>query len=106
MESTDHLKELYEDKDGFRKEETVEISGPNDFTEFYNRLKNIKEFHRKHPNQVSISVFSKCTKKITYGDIFQVSVPMSVEFDELNKLRENPTEEMSSKYYFVLSYIA
>lgn len=76
MESTNHLKELYEDKDGFRKEETMEISGPNDFTEFYNRLKNIKEFHRKHPNQVS--------------------VPMSVEFDDLNKLRETPTEEMNS----------
>ncbi|XP_065214834.1 splicing factor 3A subunit 3 [Planococcus citri] len=80
MESTDHLKDLYEDKDGFRKLETAEISGPNDFTEFYNRLKNIKEFHRKHPNQIS--------------------VPMSVEFDELNKLRENPTEEMSNMVEF------
>lgn len=54
MEGTDNLRELYEDKDGFRKEEISEISGPNDFTEFYNRLKNIKEFHRKHPNQVIV----------------------------------------------------
>ncbi|XKL61992.1 hypothetical protein PGB90_001825 [Kerria lacca] len=76
MESTNNLKELYEDKDGIRKEEIAEISGPNDFMEFYNRLKNMKEFHRKHPNQVS--------------------VPMSIEFDELNKLRENPTEEMNN----------
>lgn len=29
---------------------------------------------------------------------FQISVPMSVEFDELAKARENPTEEMASKY--------
>lgn len=52
MESTNNLKELYEDRDGIRKEEILEISGPKDFEEFYNRLKNIKEFHRKHPNQV------------------------------------------------------
>lgn len=52
MESTNHLRELYEDKDGFRKEEIANISGPNDFTEFYNRLKSVKDFHRQHPNQV------------------------------------------------------
>lgn len=36
-----------------RKEELSAISGPNEFAEFYNRLKQIKEFHRKHPNEVS-----------------------------------------------------
>lgn len=49
------------------------LSGPNEFTEFYNRLKTIKEFYRKHPNEIS--------------------VPMSVEFEELAKMRENPNEE-------------
>ncbi|ETE60248.1 Splicing factor 3A subunit 3, partial [Ophiophagus hannah] len=34
-------------------EELGAISGPNEFAEFYNRLKQIKEFHRKHPNEVS-----------------------------------------------------
>lgn len=52
MDSSNHLRELYEDKDGFRKEEIANISGPNDFTEFYNRLKSVKDFHRQHPNQV------------------------------------------------------
>lgn len=28
---------------------------------------------------------------------FQISVPMSVEFDELAKARENPNEDMASK---------
>ncbi|KAH8020514.1 hypothetical protein HPB51_002463 [Rhipicephalus microplus] len=74
MECTSHLKELYEDKDGLRKEEIAALSGPNEFAEFYSRLRNIKEFHRKHPNEIQ--------------------VPMSVEFDELNKARENPSEEM------------
>lgn len=53
-ESTNRLKELYEDKDGCRKEEIASLSGPNEFTEFYARLKSIKEFHRKHPNEVGI----------------------------------------------------
>uniref|UniRef100_A0A4W5RYL5 Splicing factor 3a, subunit 3 n=1 Tax=Hucho hucho TaxID=62062 RepID=A0A4W5RYL5_9TELE len=60
-----------------RKDELNAISGPNEFAEFYNRLKQIKEFHRKHPNEIC--------------------VPMSMEFDELVKARENPTEETQSE---------
>ncbi|KAF3833618.1 hypothetical protein F7725_024822 [Dissostichus mawsoni] len=67
------VRDSYEDKDGMRKDELAAISGPNEFAEFYNRLKQIKEFHRKHPNEISI--------------------PMSAEFDELMKARDNPTEE-------------
>ena len=37
-----------------RKDELNAISGPNEFAEFYNRLKQIKEFHRKHPNEVRV----------------------------------------------------
>jgi splicing factor 3A subunit 3 len=70
---TDSLKELYEDKDGQRKEEVQSLSGPNEFVEFYNRLKSIKEFYRKHPNEVS--------------------VPMSLEFEEYTKMRESNAEE-------------
>ncbi|KAH3739064.1 hypothetical protein DPMN_045710, partial [Dreissena polymorpha] len=68
-ECTSELHELYEDKDGLRKEEVQALYGPNEFQEFYSRLKNLKDFHRKHPNEIS--------------------VPMSVEFDEINKLKEN-----------------
>lgn len=52
LESTRVLKEIYEDKDGQRKEEVALLSGPNEFVEFYNRLKQIKEFYKKHPNEV------------------------------------------------------
>jgi len=65
MEGTELLKEIYEDKDGQRKEEVAALSGPNEFAEFYSRLKEIKDFHRRHPGEVS--------------------VPMSVEFEELKK---------------------
>lgn len=63
--ATTTLRELYEDKDGERKIEVSALSGPNEFTEFYSRLKQIKEFYKRHPNEVS--------------------VPLQVEFDELAK---------------------
>ncbi|RZF41487.1 hypothetical protein LSTR_LSTR000201 [Laodelphax striatellus] len=76
MESTEKLKDLYEDRDGMRKEEVAALSGPNEFGEFYSRLKNIKEFYWRLPNEIC--------------------VPMSVEFEEITKMRENPTEEMQN----------
>jgi len=68
-EATNLLREIYEDKDGQRKEEVQALSGPNEFAEFYARLKQIKDFHRRHPGEA-------------------ISVPMSVEFEELKKIRE------------------
>ncbi|KAG8269239.1 Splicing factor 3A subunit 3 [Homalodisca vitripennis] len=76
MESTNNLKELYEDKDGLRKEEVAALSGPNEFSEFYSRHKQIKEFYKRLPNEIC--------------------VPMSVEFEELAKMRENPSEEFQN----------
>uniref|UniRef100_A0A8C3BSE4 Splicing factor 3a subunit 3 n=1 Tax=Cairina moschata TaxID=8855 RepID=A0A8C3BSE4_CAIMO len=80
MEVSGNLRDLYDDKDGLRKEELSAISGPNEFAEFYNRLKQIKEFHRKHPNEIC--------------------VPMSVEFEELLKARDNPSEEAQNLVEF------
>ncbi|XP_064612835.1 splicing factor 3A subunit 3-like [Liolophura sinensis] len=76
VECCTQLRDLYEDKDGQRKEEVAALSGPNEFSEFYTRLKSIKDFHRRHPNEIS--------------------VPMSVEFDELAKLRENPPDDLQN----------
>jgi len=36
--------------------------------------------------------------------IFQISIPMSVEFEELAKLRDNPSDEQASKYSFIYYY--
>ncbi|CAN7984381.1 unnamed protein product [Ixodes pacificus] len=80
MECTGNLKELYEDRDGLRKEEISALSGPNEFAEFYSRLRTVKEFHRKHPNEIQ--------------------VPMSVEFEEMIKARENPSEDMQNLVEF------
>ncbi|KAF9191251.1 hypothetical protein BGZ51_007571 [Haplosporangium sp. Z 767] len=45
------LQVLYNDEDGSRKKEMDAISGANEFGEFYNRLKKIKDYHRKYPNE-------------------------------------------------------
>ena len=68
------MKELYEDKDGERKAEIALLSGPNEFSEFYSRLKGIKEFHKKHPDEISI--------------------PLSTEFEQMAKAYQN-SEAMS-----------
>ena len=47
-----------------RKDELNAISGPNEFAEFYNRLKQIKEFHRKHPNEVLVSLLGYVNTRI------------------------------------------
>lgn len=73
INATNSLRELYEDKDGERKTEVAALSGPNEFSEFYSRLKQIKDFYKKHPNEVS--------------------VPLQVEFDELSKVyAANPAD--------------
>uniref|UniRef100_A0A674NUK1 Splicing factor 3a, subunit 3 n=1 Tax=Takifugu rubripes TaxID=31033 RepID=A0A674NUK1_TAKRU len=56
--------------DRMRRDELAAISGPNEFAEFYNRLKQIKEFHRKHPHE------------------------------ELMKARDNPSEEAQNLVEF------
>lgn len=50
--SSERLVDLYEDRDGLRKAEVASLTGPNEFTEFYTRLRQIKDFYRKHPNEV------------------------------------------------------
>ena len=46
------LHNFYEDRDGMRREELMRHSGHEEFTEFYRRLKQIKDFHRKFPNDI------------------------------------------------------
>jgi len=46
------LKEYYDDKDGSRKKEINSRTGAQEFSGFYQRLKNIKDHHRRNPNQI------------------------------------------------------
>ncbi|KAK9292592.1 hypothetical protein L1049_020566 [Liquidambar formosana] len=52
--TTEKLVEIYEDKDNARKDEIAALggqtaAGTNVFSAFYDRLKEIREYHRRHP---------------------------------------------------------
>eukprot|EP00245_Coleochaete_scutata_P011206 TRINITY_DN4114_c0_g1_i1.p1 TRINITY_DN4114_c0_g1~~TRINITY_DN4114_c0_g1_i1.p1 ORF type:complete len:513 (-),score=146.40 TRINITY_DN4114_c0_g1_i1:146-1684(-) len=52
---TSKLVDIYEDKDNVRKDEISALggqraSGQNVFSAFYDRLKEIRDYHRRHPN--------------------------------------------------------
>ncbi|RLN91800.1 hypothetical protein BBJ28_00008337 [Nothophytophthora sp. Chile5] len=47
---SEHVKELYDDKDHTFAEETENMRGRAVFTSFYEQLKSIRAFHRKYPN--------------------------------------------------------
>ena len=59
-----------------RRDEVISLSGPDEFGEFYRRLKSLKEFHRRNPNEVE--------------------EPMAMEFLRLDKQRTHPPEHMQA----------
>lgn len=52
QEKSKFLLDSYEDSDGLRRAEINAISGATEFSEFYKRLKDIKDHHRRYPNEV------------------------------------------------------
>ncbi|KAJ3328122.1 hypothetical protein HDU76_010547 [Blyttiomyces sp. JEL0837] len=48
---SEYLLGTYEDKDGSRKAEIAAITGATEFSEFYQRLRAIKDYHRRYPNE-------------------------------------------------------
>lgn len=82
------MADLYEDKEGERKAEISALSGPNEFTEFYSRLKSIKEFHKKHPDEISIPLSTE----------FEQMAKTYQQADALNLLVEFTDEEGFGKY--------
>eukprot|EP00040_Diaphanoeca_grandis_P021742 m.116092 g.116092 ORF g.116092 m.116092 type:complete len:513 (-) comp28477_c0_seq2:125-1663(-) len=60
-ERSTKLVELYEDSDGLRDSELKAISGPDEFAEFYRRLRTIKDQHRNSndtADQLQVNVIS------------------------------------------------
>lgn len=47
VECAQRLVDQYQDRDGLRQEEIAALGGPDEFAEFYRRLKHLKEHHRK-----------------------------------------------------------
>ncbi|KAI1294781.1 Splicing factor 3A subunit 3 [Halotydeus destructor] len=69
---TETLADVYSDQDGARAAELDSIKGPNEFSQFYSRLKDIKDNYKNNANEIA--------------------VPMASEFDDFLKMRDQPSE--------------
>lgn len=49
--ATERVKDIMEDKDGSRREELGTMAGKDQFDAFYSRLRDIRDYHRKFPDQ-------------------------------------------------------
>ena len=65
-----------------RQEEVAAMSGPDEFGEFYHRLRQIKDYHRKNPNEIE--------------------EPMQMEFLRMENERQKPSEELQSELRVVV----
>uniref|UniRef100_A0A914WN70 Matrin-type domain-containing protein n=1 Tax=Plectus sambesii TaxID=2011161 RepID=A0A914WN70_9BILA len=70
LDGSSKLAELYQDGEGARDVELQAVAGPNEFAEFYSRLKALKDAHRRNPDEIA--------------------VPLSMEFQEMNEAIDNP----------------
>lgn len=66
INATGQLVEIYKDENGERAHEIQSIGGPNEFAEFYSRLKIMKEVHRRNPNEEASSLTLEFDKKLSY----------------------------------------
>ncbi|KAK5983825.1 Splicing factor 3A subunit 3 [Trichostrongylus colubriformis] len=64
---------MYTDNDGARKREMDAIAGPNEFAEFYARLKLLKDAHRRNPDELA--------------------EPLSMEFQKMQEEIADPERE-------------
>lgn len=70
---TAKLADLYEDKDGLRRQDIAALSN-SPFNEFYHRLRNLRVYYQKHPEDVN-------------------SVPLSVQVAAYAKMGEGGDED-------------
>ena len=68
-ECTAKLADLYEDKDGLRRQDIAALSN-SPFNEFYHRLRNLRVYYQKHPEDVNVplSVQVAAYAKMGEGD--------------------------------------
>ena len=56
MDVSGNLKNLHDDKYGMWKEKFNAISGPDEFSEYYNMLKQKEKIHWKQPNEICVAM--------------------------------------------------
>lgn len=60
------LIDYYKDANGERATEINDIGGPNEFADFYSKLKMLKEAHKRNPNEEANCLTLEFEKKIQY----------------------------------------
>lgn len=76
---TDKLIETYSDRNGMRRQEMASVGGSGAIPEFYTRLKTIRDYYRKRPNDVFVP------------SEFQVRNMFGLELQEAKKPAAEPT---------------
>lgn len=66
-EASARLADLYEDKDSLRRLDISALS-TNPFNEFYARLRSLREYYRKHPEEVSVPLSVQVAALSRLGD--------------------------------------
>ncbi|ETN78330.1 splicing factor 3A subunit 3 family protein [Necator americanus] len=77
---TENLERIYTDTEGIRKREMEAIAGPNEFAEFYARLKILKDAHRRNPDELA--------------------EPLSMEFQKMHEEIADPEREETDMVQF------
>lgn len=114
---------MYTDAEGVRKREMEAIAGPNEFAEFYARLKILKDAHRRNPDEVSsfdvpkqfcitcgfspvlssftslILAFHLVSVELKHQKI-QLAEPLSMEFQKMHEEIADPEREETDMVQF------
>ncbi|CAD5229007.1 unnamed protein product [Bursaphelenchus okinawaensis] len=64
--ASEQLIDSYKDETGERVREIDQLGGPNEFAEFYSRLKLLKEVHRRNPDEEASCLTLEFEKKIQF----------------------------------------
>ena len=65
QKQSEALLEIYKDEDKSRKEEIASMAGDNVFSIFYDRLKDVRDYHRRHPGLEVASVEEEEARYLT-----------------------------------------
>ncbi|GJM93552.1 hypothetical protein PR202_ga10116 [Eleusine coracana subsp. coracana] len=86
ISTSDKLVEIYEDKDGARKDEiSIHLTAPTQngiFSKYYERLKEIREYHRRNPSARFVSTTDDYEELLKEEPVIEFTGELEGEFEE------------------------
>lgn len=110
INTTHKLVEIYEDKDNARKDEIAALGGQtvaggtNVFSAFYDRLKEIREYHRRHPSARVVDVTEEFEEMLKEEPVIEFSGEEA--FGRYLDMHELYNEYINSKFGQHIDYSA